>query len=178
MYQTVINFWFQEIDKKLWFSSTPDFDELIKKQFSSVLLQASAGELFDWRKSIEGRLAEIIVLDQFSRNIYRNTPAAFAQDPMALILAQEALSAGALTQLEPVYIGFLLLPYMHSESKKIHEMAEILYRKYAPSENYDFELKHKRIIDKFGRYPHRNAVLGRESTQEEREFLSQPGSSF
>ena len=108
----------------------------------------------------------------------KGTAAAFACDPMALALAQEAVAAGALAALSPVERSFLLLPYMHSESKRIHEIAERLYREHAPPENHDFELRHKAIIDRFGRYPHRNALLGRESTPEEREFLTQPGSSF
>jgi len=134
--------------------------------------------LYEWRATARGRLAEVIVLDQFSRNVFRNTPQAFAQDPMALVLAQEAVAAGVLTPLEPSERSFLLLPYMHSESRQIHVVAEALYREFAPAGNYDFELKHKAIIDRFGRYPHRNEILGRESTPEEVEFLEQPGSRF
>jgi uncharacterized protein (DUF924 family) len=139
---------------------------------------AAAGELYEWRVTARGRLAEAIVLDQFSRNVYRGTPRAFAQDPMALALAQEAVAAGALASLDPTERSFLLLPYMHSESRQIHVVAEALYREFAPASNYDFELKHKAIIDRFGRYPHRNDVLGRASTPEEIEFLQQPGSRF
>jgi uncharacterized protein (DUF924 family) len=141
-------------------------------------MQAAAGELHGWRDSARGRLAEVIVLDQFPRNIHRGTPAAFAQDPMALALAQEAVRAGALAELAPVERSFLLLPYMHSESAAIHVVAESLYREHAPRENFEFELKHKAIIDRFGRYPHRNLILGRDSTPEEAAFLTEPGSSF
>ncbi|HHX82247.1 MAG TPA: DUF924 domain-containing protein, partial [Pseudomonadaceae bacterium] len=140
--------------------------------------QAAAGELYSWRTTAEGRLAEIIVLDQFSRNIYRNTPQAFAQDPMALALAQEAVTAGALTALDQTRRNFLLLPYMHSESAQIHAVAETLYKEFAAPVNHEYELQHKLIIDRFGRYPHRNAILGRRSTAEETAFLTQPGSSF
>jgi uncharacterized protein (DUF924 family) len=150
----------------------------VRDRFLTQLQQAAAGELHDWRGSASGRLAEIIVLDQFSRNAYRNTPRAFAQDVVALVLAQEAVASGAFDVLDPVQRGFMLLPYMHSESRKIHCDAETLYREYAPAENYGFELKHKAIIDRFGRYPHRNAILGRPSTAEELEFLTQPGSAF
>ena len=125
-----------------------------------------------------GRLAEIIVLDQFSRNLFRDSARAFAQDLAALALAQEAVSAGAHVELEPVQRIFLLLPYMHSESREIHVVAEKLYREFAPAENLDFELRHKAIVDRFGRYPHRNEALGRASTPEEIGFLRQPGSSF
>lgn len=118
------------------------------------------------------------MLDQFSRNIHRDTPRAFAQDGMALVLAQEAVASGVLDQLEPIERAFLLMPWMHSESRLIHVEAERLFKAWAPESNYDFELRHKAIIDRFGRYPHRNAILGRESSVAEVEFLKQPGSSF
>ena len=174
----VLTFWFHEIDPKLWFAADEKFDALVRDRFLTQLQQAAAGELHDWRSSASGRLAEIIVLDQFSRNVYRGTPQAFAQDVVALVLAQEAVASGALAALDPVQRSFLLLPYMHSESPRIHALAETLYRDHAPALNYEFELRHKAIIDRFGRYPHRNAILGRPSTAEELEFLSQPGSAF
>ena len=178
MQQEVLSFWFRDIDPKLWWSSEPSFDRLIRGRFLGLLQEAAAGELHEWRATARGRLAEAIVLDQFSRNVFRNTPQAFAQDPMALALAQEAVAAGALASLDPSERSFLLLPYMHSESRKIHVVAEALYREFAPAGNYEFELKHKAIIDRFGRYPHRNEILGRPSTPEEIEFLKQPGSRF
>jgi uncharacterized protein (DUF924 family) len=178
LYNGVLEFWFEEIEAAAWWSADPDVDKLIRQRFGGLLRQAAQGELWHWRQEAKGRLAEIIVLDQFSRNIHRDTPAAFAQDPMALALAQEAVAAGALRQLTPTERAFLLLPYMHSESRLIHEQAERLYREHAPPENHEFELKHKVIIDRFGRYPHRNEVLGRESTPEEVEFLKLPGSRF
>lgn len=178
MHTGILSFWFQEIDAKLWFASDKSFDDLIRQRFLGVMQSAAVGELYPWRFSAEGRLAEIIVLDQFSRNVYRNTPQAFAQDPIALVLAQEAVASGALPSLTPTQRGFLLLPYMHSESRRIHVVAEALYKEFAPSGNYEFELMHKEIIDRFGRYPHRNEILGRTSTPEEAEFLTQPGSRF
>ena len=178
MPQHILDFWFVETPPASWWKVDPEFDALVRARFLDVLKQAAAGELHGWRDSAHGRLAEVIVLDQFPRNIHRGTPAAFAQDPMALVLAQEAVRTGALSELTPVERSFLLLPYMHSESAAIHVMAEALYREHAPAENFEFELKHKAIIDRFGRYPHRNLILGRESTPEEKEFLTQPGSSF
>lgn len=178
MHNEVLAFWFEEIAPQQWWKADPAFDKQIEDRFLPLLVQASRGELFPWRKEPRGRLAEIIVLDQFSRNVYRNTPAAFAQDPMALVLAQEAVATGVLEALAPVEGGFLLLPFMHSESRVIHHHGEILYREHALPDNYQFELRHKAIIDRFGRYPHRNQVLGRASTEEEIEFLKQPGSSF
>jgi len=178
MYARILSFWFDEIDPKQWWSAEPSLDQLIRERFLPLIEQASAAELYPWRTTAAGRLAEIIVLDQFSRNAYRNTPQAFAQDGMALVLAQEAVAAGALNRLNPLQRSVLLLPYMHSESRSIHTQAEKLYQEFAPAENYDFELRHKAIIDRFGRYPHRNAILGRSSTAAELEFLQQPNSSF
>jgi uncharacterized protein (DUF924 family) len=177
-HQEVLEFWFEHIEPKSWWAADPAFDTRIRKQFASLMAQAERGELFAWRASAKGRLAEIIVLDQFSRNVYRGTPKAFAQDPIALVLAQEAVAKGVLNELNPDERAFLLLPYMHSESRWIHVQAERLYREWAPENNYRFELRHKEIIDRFGRYPHRNVVLSRDSTPEEIEFLKQPGSSF
>ncbi len=178
MYQDVYKFWFEDIDQKSWWSAEPTFDELIRQRFGDVLDCAALGELFSWRTEPRGRLAEVIVLDQFSRNVYRGTEQAFAQDPMALILSQAAVALGVHLALTPVERGFLFLPQMHSESRIVHAAAEALYREYALPNNYTFELKHKAIVDRFGRYPHRNAILGRQSTVEELEFLTQPGSSF
>ncbi|MEZ5435190.1 MAG: DUF924 family protein [Pseudomonadales bacterium] len=178
MFDEVLKFWFQEIDQKMWWVVDLNFDNQIKERFIGLVNQASQGELYAWRKEPKGRLAEIILLDQFSRNIFRNTPKAFSNDPIALVLAQEAIEVKTQNALTKTECGFLLLPFMHSESKNIHAIAENLYRDYAASYNYEYELKHKAIIDRFGRYPHRNAILGRESSPEEIEFLKQPGSSF
>ena len=177
-HEHVLAFWFEEIEPKQWWSVDPQFDATIRERFLPLWHRAVAGELYSWRGTPSGRLAEVIVLDQFSRNVFRSTPAAFAQDAMALVLAQEAVASGALEALLPDERTFLLLPYMHSESRLIHVEAERLYRAWTPQENYDFELRHKAIVVRFGRYPHRNATLGRASTPEEIEFLKTPGSSF
>lgn len=178
MQDEILEFWFNEIDHKMWWAVDQEFDNQIRQRFGQVLGQATRGELYTWRCEPQGRLAEIIVLDQFSRNIHRNAPSAFSQDPMALVLAQEAVATGIHLQLKETERAFLLLPYMHSESALIHEQAERLHREYTPERSYQFELRHKAIIDRFGRYPHRNQILGRESTAEEIAFLKQPGSSF
>ncbi len=178
MHGSVLGFWFEEIEPRQWWAVDPAFDALVRERFQTVLAQAAQGEHYGWRQTPEGRLAEVIVLDQFSRNIHRGTAAAFAQDGVALVLAQEAVAAGALANLSPEQRSFLLLPYMHSESRLIHIQAERLYAEHAPAGNHDFELRHKAIIDRFGRYPHRNAILGRESSAEEIAFLAEPGSSF
>lgn len=178
MYQEVLKLWFEDIDPKMWWSAEPAFDDLIRQKYEGLFQQAASGELYAWRMEARGRLAEIIVLDQFSRNMYRNSPRAFSQDTVALVLAQEAVALGMHHQFSPVERSFLFLPYMHSESRLIHVMAERLYREFALPINLEFELRHKAIVDRFGRYPHRNESLGRASTPEEMEFLKQPGSSF
>jgi uncharacterized protein (DUF924 family) len=177
MYQSVLQFWFEEISPAQWWKVDPQFDRVIAERFSSLHQRAANSELFEWRKEPGGRLAEIIVLDQFSRNIHRGDGRAFAADPLALALAQEAVAAMADLAFPPEQRVFLYMPYMHSESRAIHIVAERLF-KDTPKDNYDFELRHKAIVDRFGRYPHRNAMLGRQSTEEEIAFLAQPGSRF
>jgi uncharacterized protein (DUF924 family) len=177
-FSTVIEFWFKELTPDDWFSGTSGTDELIRERFSGVHRAATRGELMNWRESATGRLAEVIVLDQFSRNIYRGTPQAFVHDGMALVLAQEAIRNDADKELSIQERPFLFLPFMHSESKVIHEMAVPLFSQAGLEFGLKYELMHKDIIDRFGRYPHRNQILGRESTPEEIEFLTQPGSGF
>jgi uncharacterized protein (DUF924 family) len=174
----IIHFWFEEIEPTFWFQKDLNVDDMIRQKFAVLLSHAKQGELYHWRTSPRGRLAEIIILDQFSRNIHRDTPAAFASDPMALALAQEAVAAGADSELKPQQVPFLYMPYMHSESRAIHEIAMVLFSREAAAANLEFERRHKAIIDRFGRYPHRNQILGRQSTTEELAFLQQPGSGF
>ncbi|WP_445116885.1 DUF924 family protein [Acinetobacter sp. WZC-1] len=177
-YQDVLDFWFSPETRPFWFAKSDDFDRQLHTRFNHVLEQARQCELYSWRETAQGRLAEIIVLDQFSRNLFRNQAASFAQDPLALALAQEAVSLKLDQQLVPEQRPFLYIPFMHSESRLIHEQALQLFESLGIPVNLEFEKKHKVIIDRFGRYPHRNAVLGRPSTAEEQEFLTQPNSSF
>lgn len=174
----IIQFWFEEIDSALWWKKDLNFDALIIERFSGVHQQACAGELYTWRATAEGRLAEVIVLDQFSRNMFRDEKEAFAQDGLALVLTQELISLGLDKELTDTQRSVLYLPFMHSESVVIHEVAEQLYKDLGNAYSLDFELKHKKIIEKFGRYPHRNKILSRTSTTDEIEFLTQPNSSF
>ena len=178
MASAVLDFWFREIQPAQWWKVDPAFDELVRTRFGALHEQACRAELFAWRATPEGRLAEVIAIDQFARNIHRGTPLAFAADPLALALAQEAVSAGADLALPEEQRAFLYMPFMHSESRAIHAAGEPLMRERAPRHTYEFELKHKAIVDRFGRYPHRNGILGRVSTPEEVEFLKQPGSGF
>jgi uncharacterized protein (DUF924 family) len=178
MHRQVLDFWFDEIEPALWFKKDDDFDRLLHTRFNEIWHAAAAGELANWRETIEGRLAEVIVLDQFSRNLFRGTPRSFASDCMALVLAQEAIRSGQCEQLSKEQRGFLYLPFMHSESALIHQQALVLYTELDNGDQLAFELRHKAIIDRFGRYPHRNAILGRVSTPEEEAFLLLPGSGF
>lgn len=177
-YQDILEFWFNPENQPNWFAKSNNFDVLIEKKFKDIHQAASQAELWQWRTNTEGRLAEIIVLDQFSRNLFRDSGLAFAQDALALALAQEAIAQGLDLQLSPEQRSFLYMPFMHSESTKIHQSALKLFEQLGNPINLEFEKKHKVIIDRFGRYPHRNAVLGRTSTAEELEFLTQPNSSF
>ena len=176
--QEVISFWFDEIEPKQRFQKDLAFDEEIRTRFGNTHQQARTGELAHWREEALGALAEIIVLDQFSRNMFRDAAEAFAYDAMAVVLAQEAIRRNLDSELEPGQRAFLYMPFMHSESKVVHEIAMKLFAQPGMENNYEFEVKHKVIIDRFGRYPHRNALLGRESTAEEIDFLAGPGSSF
>jgi len=177
-YHSVIDFWFNEIESKQWFVKDLQFDQLIIGRFSGLHAQAVDCELYSWREEPIGRLAEIIVLDQFSRNMFRDKAEAFASDALALALAQEAISQGADKPLSAVQQAFLYMPFMHSESKLIHQVAVELFSAPGLEDNHKFELQHKSIIDRFGRYPHRNAILGRLSSKEEAEFLKKPNSGF
>ncbi len=174
----VIQFWFEEIEPKQRFVKDLEFDELIRSRFAETHSQAIQGLLYSWREHPLDALAEIIVLDQFSRNMFRDKADAFASDTLALILAQEAIRRKFDAELSSTQKAFLYMPFMHSESAEIHKIALFLFDQPGLEDNFNFEVRHKDIIDRFGRYPHRNDILGRESTEEEREFLQQPGSSF
>lgn len=177
-YQDILKFWFEEITPKQWWTKDEDFDAMIRQRFTETHSKAVQCEWFTWRETSQGRLAEIIVLDQFSRNMFRDKAESFAYDHLALSLAQEAIAGGFDKSLSVQERSFLYMPFMHSESLLIHEEAVKLFTDLGVESTLEFEYKHKAIIDKFGRYPHRNAILVRESTAEEVEFLSQPNSSF
>ncbi len=174
----ILQFWFEEIEQSQWFMVNAEFDQIIQQRFTDIHQQAKHGELFSWRATAKGRLAEVIILDQFSRNMFRDTAQAFSSDSLALILSQEAISAGADKELTAIERSFLYMPFMHSESLIIHDVAVALYQANGVQENLDFEIKHRVILEQFGRYPHRNKILNRKSTKKEITFLSQDGSSF
>lgn len=176
--EDILRFWFQELTPQQQFQKDEALDQTIATRFGTTLQAARQCELAPWRATPEGRLAEIIVLDQFSRNIHRDTAQAFAQDAQALTLSQELVASGQHKALPVEQRAFAYMPYMHSESLAIHTQALELFDQPGLENNLAFEVKHREIIARFGRYPHRNQVLGRASTAEETAFLAQPGSSF
>jgi uncharacterized protein (DUF924 family) len=176
--QDIINFWFLELSDGQRFVKDEKLDASMRERFGDTHQAATRGELFGWRATALGRLAEIIVLDQFSRNMFRNTPESFAHDPQALTLAQEMVAHGHDMALSVEQRIYAYMPYMHSESKLIHTQAEMLFSQPGLEGALAFEFRHQSIIERFGRFPHRNAILGRESTAEELAFLKTPGSSF
>ena len=169
----ILSFWFSDRSRPKWFANEPSFDALVSARYGAVLQAAKRGELFQWRETIRGRLAEIIVLDQFSRNIYRGTAGAFECDAQALVLAQEAVRDEARFELTPDEKAFLYMPFMHSESPVIHEEGLKLFSEVGLESHLAYEEEHRRVIQRFGRFPHRNAILGRTSTAEEDLYLAQ-----
>lgn len=177
-YSTVLEFWFERLTPKDWWKKSDTLDVEIVRKFKVLHQQVAAGETVGWRESDDGRLAEIIVLDQFSRNMFRDQPGSFAYDQQAISLTRQAVAAGTAGRLDRQRVSFLLMPYMHSESLQDHDKGLPLFEQYCESGTVDFERRHRAIIQQFGRYPHRNKILGRSSSTEEQAFLEQPGSSF
>jgi uncharacterized protein (DUF924 family) len=175
---SLLHFWFTELTPKQHFAKDPALDETIRTRFGATLEAAAKCELFAWRATPEGRLAEIVLLDQFSRNVYRDTARAFAQDALALAQAQELVASGQDRSLPLAQRSFAYMPYVHSESALVHAQAVALFSQPGMEDTLRFELRHQAIIERFGRYPHRNAILGRSSTAQELAFLNEPGSSF
>ena len=187
--RAVLDFWFDADNEAYWFVENPDFDKQIADKFNTIWQAAKQGECVSWRHNtidgisnqqtdLAGRLAEIIVLDQFSRNLGRGQAVAFAQDTMALVLAQEAVHQAQFNTLPAQWRQFMIMPFMHSESAVIHKRYLPFFEQLNDANTLDFEHKHLAIIEQFGRYPHRNDALSRESTAEELAFLQQPNSSF
>ena len=176
--EDILNFWFIECKPKQWFKKNEDFDQMIEKSFSSAIEDAIEGKLDSWEETETGCLALIILLDQFTRNVFRDTPRAFAGDERALALSQLCFNNDYLTKLDIHKRQFMLMPMMHSENIAVQDTALPLFKKYASEKDYEYAEKHRDIIARFGRFPHRNVILGRKSSNEEIEFLKQPGSSF
>ena len=176
----VLRFWFGKGDErgkahKRWFEKNSTFDAEVRARFLPLYEALAAND--DWLSRPDYCLARIVVLDQFPRNMFRGSPRAFAADPLALAAARYAVAKGYDRDLLAVEKQFVYLPFEHSESLADQERACELMKPLG-DDLYDWALRHKRIIERFGRFPHRNDILGRASTAEEIEFLKQPGSGF
>jgi len=171
----ILQFWFQETTPKQRFTKDPEFDAQVKNRFESTYWDIVKGQTSSWRSTPEGRLAEIIVLDQFARNMFRDDKQSFEADELALSLSKEAIASGDDMKLPEDQRQFIYMPFMHSESREVHEEALALFTEKGTESTLEYEIKHKAIIDRFGRYPHRNEVMGRTSTPEELEFHKSHG---
>ncbi len=176
--QDILDFWFTEAGPEKWYKKDEVFDAELRARFLEIHTQIVQGT-DGWDDSLTANFARVIVLDQFSRNMFRDTPEAFLHDTQALAIAQAVVDDGEDEKIPVEQRAFLYMPYMHSESRAVHEEAVTLFEKLGNAENVKYEYLHKDIIDRFGRYPHRNAILGRETTPEEQAFLdSDEVSSF
>lgn len=189
--QDVLDFWFGAPGspqagqpRREWFVKKDEFDAVIRDRFGAVIDQALAGGLREWdAEGPQGLLARILVLDQFTRNAHRNTPLSFAGDALALAAAQALVDSGADRRLSPLQRAFVYMPFEHAEDAYMQERAVELFGMLAAEhpgfdEMLDYAHRHRGVIARFGRFPHRNAILGRASTPDEAEFLRQPGSRF
>ena len=176
-WKDVLDFWFAPEHVGLHFVEDKDFDELIREEFLETWKRGSEGLLMDWRDSLEGRLAEIIVLDQFSRNLFRDDIRTYTQDRMAIALAQEAVKHPDYEDLSPDKKRYILLPFMHSESLELHDWARPLFEAMGDDNTLRFEKLHYEVLERFGRYPYQNKDLGRESSPEEEAYLEEKAGS-
>jgi len=175
--EKILNFWFSQDTTSKWFVKSEDFDKQVKEHFLSIY-QDYLDEKIRFANKPKEALASIILLDQFPRNMFRDTPKAFATDEFAISISRNAIEQGAEFSLNEMEQMFLYMPFMHSEILDEQLYCVELYTKLGREENLKFAIAHKDIIERFGRFPHRNEILGRNSTNEEIEFLKQDGSSF
>jgi uncharacterized protein (DUF924 family) len=189
--QDVLDFWFLPPaapgygkPRPEWFRKDPAFDAQIRERFGALIAQAVAGGLREWDlEGPQGTLARILVLDQFTRNAHRDTPGAFAGDMLALQAARALVDSGADRALEPQQRAFAYMPFEHAEDARMQECAVELFARLAQehegfTEMLDYAHRHRGVIARFGRFPHRNPILGRASTPDELQYLGQPGAGF
>ena len=172
-WEEVLEFWFDPKHVPIHFYEVNEFDELIRDKFLDTWKAASEGLLVDWRKDIKGRLAEIIVLDQFSRNLWRKDIRTYTQDKMAIALAQEAVNHPEYNTLNSQEKKYILLPFMHSESLELHDWALKYFEEVEDDNLMYFENLHRDVLESFGRYPYQNEDLERKSTPEELKYLEE-----
>ena len=183
--QAVLDFWFGDttVDRPEWFRKDPGFDDRIRQRFGALIERALTGDLDRWADAPYSALARIVLLDQFTRNVFRDTPRAFAGDAQALAAARQMVAQGFDRELPPLQRGFVYLPFEHAESAEAQAESLRLFGALAAevpalADKLLWAEKHAQVIARFGRYPHRNAVLGRVSTPDEVAFLAEPGSRF
>ncbi len=175
----LLGFWFDELEDQDYWRRNDELDARIRRDFGELHERAARGELDHWQESPEGALALVIALDQFPRNMFRDDPRAYATDAKALALAEAAIERGFDRQLPNERCRFLYMPFEHSEDLAVQERSlEVFKRLGMADETYVYVVRHHEIVERFGRFPHRNRVLGRETTAEEAEFLKEPNSSF
>lgn len=174
----ILHFWFGQLGPAQWFKPDPALDEEIARRFGAAYDEVRRSVEGEWRISAQGILAAIIVLDQFPRNMFRGTPRAFATNSAALRLAITAIDQQLDRSLSTSERQFLYMPFQHAEDRAIQTRSVQLFEALGDAEVLDYARRHRTVVERFGRFPHRNAILGRASTTEEIEFLKQPGSSF
>ena len=170
----VLTFWFAPDVEPLWFAATPDFDEQLRARFLATYRAAAAGQLTDWDTTAESALALVIVLDQFPLNLFRGQPESFATEAAARAVADRAIARGFDQRLPPEQRQFLYLPFMHGEALADQERSVRLYQQSGLEDSLRYARHHRDLIGRFGRFPHRNAILGRASTAEEIAYLASP----
>lgn len=175
--QRVLDFWFDPETIPKQFAEGPDFDQEIREKFLDLWEKGAEGLLVDWRSTVEGRLAEIIVLDQFSRNLFRRDIRTYTQDKMAIALAQELINHPDYEKLPKDWRPFSLLPFMHSESLELHTWARPLFEAGDENTLY-FEDLHLEVLKRFGRYPYQNQDLGRDNTPEEEAYIKEKAGRY
>ena len=172
MAQEIVDFWFSDEVRKLWFNSTPEFDRSLTERYAETLEQAARGELDHWMQTAQGCLALVIILDQFPLNMFRGSAQSFATEARSRDVARHAIEQGLDKELEADQRAFLYMPFMHSESLADQELALELFDQPGLEGNYRFARHHHGIIERFGRFPHRNEALGRSSSEAEIEYLN------
>ena len=174
----VLDFWFDESTPEQWYKKDPVFDETIRSRFQDTITAALSARLDSWADELDSCLALILVLDQFTRNVYRDTPKAFTGDEIAVALSLRCVDRGFLSHENAAWRQFMLMPMMHIEDLAIQDQSIRLFEQHTNPLTHEYAIKHRDIVARFGRFPHRNAILGRPSSEEELAFLKEPGSSF
>lgn len=172
--EAILAFWFAEPAPTLWFNSTPEFDQMLRDRFLATYQAAADGRLADWERTPSGALALTIVLDQFPLNMFRGQPESFATEAAACAVADRAIARGFDHRMQPVERLFLYLPFMHCETLADQDRSVALFEPLGLEDSLYFARHHRDLIRRFGRFPHRNAILGRESTSEEVAYLNSP----